>query len=435
MHLSLGLRRLCIFFGLAYLFPSFFQLVAAQHWDGPSPYGEGFAPDVKSVEEWWDVTYPSFEGNSSYPPQVTGVVDGFGNNASDIGTLKARDAKDFYLRIMPLGASITEGVASSNGNGYRKWLRQQLRWKGWKVNMVGSKANGNMADRDNEGHPGWVITQVHDAFLSVANTKPNLVLINVGTNDCGQNLDTANAGVRMKSMIDDIYSRVPGVTVVLSTLVKSKSNDACAANLSQQYRNLVTNTYSGQRIGLADIYSAISMDQVSGDGIHPTDDGYKLFAAVWWDAISRLEDVIQPPASDGTVDDSASGVSNCAKVAGNARGPVRTQVGSGHDDGKYVHNRVERGALESARIQKNNDPKTITQQIPLNMFFANIVKNDPNADRASALDDWIRIFRSIEGVTTYYMRQNLGGGKFGASTVIDFGMDCPYGSGHAFGDL
>ena len=63
------------------------------------------------------------------------------------------------------------------------------------------------------------------------------------------------------------------------------------------------------------------------------------------------------------------------------------------------------------------------------MFFANIVKNDPNADRASALDDWIRIFRSIEGVTTYYMRQNLGGGKFGASTVIDFGMDCPYGSG------
>jgi len=147
MHLSLGLRRLCIFFGLTYLFPSFFQLVAAQHWDGPSPYGEGFAPDVKSVEEWWDVTYSSFEGNSSYPPQVTGVVDGFGNNASDIGTLKARDAKDFYLRIMPLGASITEGVASSDGNGYRKWLRQQLRWKGWKVNMVGSKANGNMADR------------------------------------------------------------------------------------------------------------------------------------------------------------------------------------------------------------------------------------------------------------------------------------------------
>ena len=230
-------------------------------------------------------------------------------------------------------------------------------------------------------------------------------------------------------MIDGIYSRVPGVTVVLSTLVKSKSNDACAANLSQQYRNLVTNTYSGQRIGLADIYSAIAIDQVSGDGIHPTDDGYKLFAAVWWEAISRLEDVIQPPASDGTVDDSASGVSNCAKVAGNARGPVRTQVGSGHDDGKYVHNRVERGALESARIQKNNDPKTITQQIPLNMFFANIVKNDPNADRASALDDWIRIFRSIEGVTTYYMRQNLGGGKFGASTVIGFGMDCPYGSG------
>jgi hypothetical protein len=171
------------------------------------------------------------------------------------------------------------------------------------------------------------------------------------------------------------------------------------------------------------------MSQVSDDGIHPTDEGYKLFAAVWWDAISKLENVIQPPSSDGTVDDSASGSSNCAKVAGNARGPVRTQAGSGHDDGKYVHNRVERGAIESARIQKGNDPRTITEMIPFNIFFANLVMNDPNADRASALDDLIQVYTSLSGVTTYFMRQNLGGGVFGANKIINFGMDCPDGSG------
>lgn len=48
---------------------------------------------------------------------------------------------------MPLGASITQGVASTDGNGYRKWLRSQLRFKGWKVNMVGSKLDGDMADK------------------------------------------------------------------------------------------------------------------------------------------------------------------------------------------------------------------------------------------------------------------------------------------------
>lgn len=86
----------------------------------------------------------------------------FNTTAPAIGP---RAAQNFYLRLMPLGASITEGVGSPDGNGYRKWLRSQLRWKGWKVNMVGSKQNGNMADKDNEGHPRWLITQVHQAFL------------------------------------------------------------------------------------------------------------------------------------------------------------------------------------------------------------------------------------------------------------------------------
>lgn len=51
----------------------------------------------------------------------------------------SRRAANFYLRIMPLGASITKGDQASpgvNGNGYRKPLRDQLRFDGWQVNMV-----------------------------------------------------------------------------------------------------------------------------------------------------------------------------------------------------------------------------------------------------------------------------------------------------------
>lgn len=58
----------------------------------------------------------------------------------------ARRADDFYLRIMPLGASITYGLVSSDGNGYRKALRDQLRYDGWNVNMVGSLFGGTMND-------------------------------------------------------------------------------------------------------------------------------------------------------------------------------------------------------------------------------------------------------------------------------------------------
>lgn len=61
-------------------------------------------------------------------------------------SLAPRDAEYFTLRVMPLGASITQGYLSSDNNGYRKVLREQLRYNGWPVNMVGSLADGTMLD-------------------------------------------------------------------------------------------------------------------------------------------------------------------------------------------------------------------------------------------------------------------------------------------------
>ncbi|KAL6886462.1 hypothetical protein HDV57DRAFT_390273 [Trichoderma longibrachiatum] len=406
----------------------------SDHADGISPFGDGFGPDV-TVDPSWNDTAPSFEGVLA--PDLDGEGVATANDTEpDIGTLYRRAAKDFYLRVMPLGASITQGQASTDGNGYRKWLREQLRWKGWKVNMVGSKMDGNMADRDNEGWPGWIITQVQGAFDASKWMMPNLVLLNVGTNDCGGNVDTGNAGGRLKTLIDDIFQSIPGVTVIVSTLAPSRDYNACASSVSEQYRNLVKQ-YSGARVGLADINSAMPMSLLSGDGTHPNDDGYKLFAAVWWDAIRKLEDQIQPPASVSLIDDNAVGsTKTCAKVAGTARGPIQSQQGSGHDDGNYVHNRVEKGALKSARIDKFDDPKNITDNIPWHMFFANLVVGDPNAARSAALDDWIRVYHDTRtNNNTYYFRQNLGGGNFGPSTTFDVDQNCDGGPLYAFADF
>lgn len=69
---------------------------------------------------------------------------------SDVA-LQARDTKPFPLRILPLGASITMGYKSPDGNGYRKWLRQQLRYAGWEVDMIGTMKNGTMHDNVSYG--------------------------------------------------------------------------------------------------------------------------------------------------------------------------------------------------------------------------------------------------------------------------------------------
>ena len=107
------------------------QHAASQNWDGPSPYTDELAPDVV-VADGWNSSFPDFEGiESNYPALIDGT--GGGNASEDTSRLTPRAAKDFYLRIMPLGASIVQGISSSDGNGFRKLLRQQLRWKGWKV--------------------------------------------------------------------------------------------------------------------------------------------------------------------------------------------------------------------------------------------------------------------------------------------------------------
>jgi hypothetical protein len=87
-----------------------------------------------------------------------------GGNATSFNYTR-RDAKNFYLRVMPLGASITQGYLSTDGNGYRQWIRKQLRWKGWEVNSEESLAltNINTQSLTTAAYSGWNATDRHHA--------------------------------------------------------------------------------------------------------------------------------------------------------------------------------------------------------------------------------------------------------------------------------
>lgn len=241
----------------------------------------------------------------------------------------------------------------------------------------------------------------------------------------------------MKSLVDDIYSNIPGVTVILSTIVRNTNGpwDACASDVSRQIRELVK-TYRGQRIGLADINTALPTSMLNGDGTHPSDAGYKFFAAVWWDAIRKVQADIQPPATVSGIDDTVSETaSDCKKVAGNARGPVQTQRGSGHDDGIYQHYSQAQGMIPSMRLENGGDPQSLIKDYPWHIFFANIVLNSANSPRSNALDEWIRVRHELDGTNSYWYRQNQGGGKFAAAKQFDVDMNCDSGPRYAFADF
>lgn len=187
------------------------------------------------------------------------------------GLLEKR-AFDRTLRIMPLGASITFGLRSFDGNGYRKYLRDQLRYDGFQVDMVGLNPNGTMKDnvrvysstslyydsdcltavQDNEGWSGYHVVDVHNKFKLSGYLKPNVVLINVGTNDCRDNDDLTNIATRMQNLLNEIWSKSPRALILLSGLVPSRLSegiDNCAKDVGNKYANLVTqNRNNGKRI-------------------------------------------------------------------------------------------------------------------------------------------------------------------------------------------
>ncbi|KAK8017500.1 hypothetical protein PG993_013826 [Apiospora rasikravindrae] len=340
----------------------------------------------------------------------------------DVNDLNTRAAK-FWLRVMPLGASITQGIKSSDGNGYRKHIRDQLRFAGWNVNMVGSKQDGTMNDRDNEGHPGWVISQVTGAAKSSAGMRPNLVLINAGTNDCIQNIDTGNAGKRMQDMINLLLEKIPETTIILSTILPSATRQSCVDDVNKQLKALKNES---KRVYIAEM--KLTINDIGSDGTHPTDAGYKKMASAWWAAFQRAEGVIKAPSNN--IDDeketkgTAGGAKTCAKsnsVAG--RGPVQTQnEGTGADDGNYRHRSTPGITF------------TVPSSQSIQYQFAQIV-NLGGADRGGETDELVKIEKQGDGSNKYSYYLNTGG-KYDTSTK-DFSLPfkCAGTVAHLWGDL
>ncbi|RYP66789.1 hypothetical protein DL770_008740 [Monosporascus sp. CRB-9-2] len=205
-------------------------------------------------------------------------------------TLEARSfANGLFLRIMPLGASITHGVGSSTGNGYRAYLRDRIEANGNAVQYVGSHPNGDMRNPENEGWPGFIVDEVRSkAEQTVWYMKPNLVLINAGTNDCVRNIDIPNVGVRVARLMDAVWAGSPRATIVMSTLLQNRAAPGNVAAYNEQIRGLVWDWQNqGRRVVLADMQGPGSpgLDLIP-DGTHPNDQGFQLMSNIWFDAIA-----------------------------------------------------------------------------------------------------------------------------------------------------
>ncbi|BBA96250.1 hypothetical protein RVR_1460 [Actinacidiphila reveromycinica] len=207
------------------------------------------------------------------------------------------------LRVMPLGDSITWGVGSSTGDSYRSALAAELTGEGHTLDFVGSGRDGTMSDPDNEGHSGWRIDQIAGIADGVLDRyRPNVVTLEIGTNDLNQNYQVATATDRLHALIDQITTDRPGVTVLVGSLIVSTNpvEEPNRPAFNAAVPGIVqAEQAAGRHVGFVDM-SALTAADLS-DQLHPNDGGYQKMADAF-DAGVRSADAagwIAPPVPNG----------------------------------------------------------------------------------------------------------------------------------------
>jgi lysophospholipase L1-like esterase len=211
-------------------------------------------------------------------------------------------ANSTRIKIMPLGDSITYGVGSSTGGGYRLQLWNDLRARGFAIDFVGSVLTGPASfDRENEGLPGWKINQIAAKVVNWLMTyRPSIILMHIGTNDIFKNDDPAQAPIRLSHLLNLITSTLPGVTVIVAQILpllrSARLNAEVVAYNATIPRIVQAEVAQGKHVHYVDMYDAVPPSMLP-DRIHPNDAGYAVMAKVWLYALLPLLAEKQPELS------------------------------------------------------------------------------------------------------------------------------------------
>ena len=199
-----------------------------------------------------------------------------------------------------MGDSITWGWGSSNGNGYRLALATLITEDGNNLEYIGRIKHGDMPNNENEGHSGFQIEPIGLEGKPNYPERPNVVLLMAGTNDIVFNSDVVNAPKRLGTLIEEIVTACPDAAVLVATLTPLLIPEWNSKAL--EFNSAITGVIEDfatarKKVALVDMGTVTSSQINSTDSIHPTDGGYALIAAAWYNGIVQAgkKGWIQPP--------------------------------------------------------------------------------------------------------------------------------------------
>ncbi|WLQ68639.1 MULTISPECIES: GDSL-type esterase/lipase family protein [Streptomyces] len=192
------------------------------------------------------------------------------------------------LSVMPLGDSITLGVGSDTRTGYRPGLANRLAGAADTVKFVGSQTDAD--GTRHEGHSGWRIDQLQANIETwLAEAKPNVITLHIGTNDMNRNYQVSTAPQRLGVLLDQINAASPDTAIVVASLVPA-TDPAVQARVNAYNKAIpdviAARTSKGFRITQVSMGALTTADL--NDNLHPNNAGYVKMADAFQDGIATL---------------------------------------------------------------------------------------------------------------------------------------------------
>ena len=254
------------------------------------------------------------------------------------------------IKIMCIGDSITDGFGIPGA--YRKFLYNGLIQKKYNIDMVGSKSGPSITyinetsgesfdyDDDNTGYSAFAIKSypgrngIYETLVSTncLSEKPDIVILQIGTNNIIDNHDKDENSKDFESLIDYILENIPSTSMLFVTTIPnvdpnrqevytwfdnyrhSPTWDTLYSDEVAQFKiQLALKVYNddiisrvnarmekGQNIRPANINKVITdVKSYLVDGVHPNENGYKIMGEYWTKIIDEyLQEIIDQPLSD-----------------------------------------------------------------------------------------------------------------------------------------
>ncbi|KAL8969486.1 MAG: hypothetical protein Q9183_001972 [Haloplaca sp. 2 TL-2023] len=263
------------------------------------------------------------------------------------------------LRILPLGDSITFGMGSSDGNGYRLILSNLISKDGNSLHYIGSVKSGSMPNNNHEGWSGFQIKSIGDKGRRTYPQRPNVVLLMAGTNDVTKDKGVEDAPQRLEKLVEEINVACPDAVILVATLpvlnhpiakpnLTHEKPDAYNAAMSAGIEELAQD---GKHIALVNM-SGVTPDQINkADGTHPTDEGYVVIAAAWYEGLVAAGNKgwIQQPWSESSLDTST------APSQQNDKDLVDNRVNTTYEEPVNTTNDQSKGATDDSHGKPSSD--------------------------------------------------------------------------------